>query len=150
MAEGTDYEKILNELQEDRVNLDRLIAWVKGKLAKTNSDEPVTVEKLLPQRQNEPIRFPRLKPDTFFKMSFQQAIRECLSIMRRPMTAREITDALRSGGLTHKAKDLYQTVFPTLSRMKGKGEVDKLPDGLWGLSEWYERKGAQPQPEEEK
>jgi hypothetical protein len=150
MAEGTDYEKILNDLVEDRANLDRLILWVKGKLAKANPDEPVTVEKLLPKRPDEPMRFPRLKSDTFFKMSFQQAIRECLAIMRRPLSAKEITSALQSGGLTHKAKDLYQTVFPTLQRMKDKGEVDKLPDGLWGLSEWYDRKVSQPPAQEEK
>lgn len=143
MAEGTDYEKILDDLLEERANLDKMIAWVRGKLAKGNPEEPVTVDKLLPQRPNEPPRFPRLKADTFFKMSFQQAIHECLAIMRRPMSAKEITVALQSGGLTHKAKDLYQTVFPTLGRMKEKGEVDKLPDGLWGLAEWYDRKTPQ-------
>ena len=29
--------------------------------------------------------------------------------------------------------------------MKERGEVDKLPDNLWGLSEWYERKSIPPE-----
>jgi hypothetical protein len=70
-------------------------------------------------------------------MSVPEAIRAFLNIMKRPQTARDITDALQAGGLSHKAKDLYQTVFPTLQRMKAQGEVDKLANGEWGLSEWY-------------
>jgi|ERR1700739_925475 len=146
MAEGTDYEKILDGLLEDRANLDRLIVWVKGKLSKASPDEPVTFDALLQERpaerSNEPMRHPRLKSDTFFKMSITEAIKACLNIMKRPLTAREITDALQSGGLTHKAKDLYQTVFPTLLRLKEKGEVDKLGDSKWGLADWYRNRGA--------
>jgi len=150
MSEGIDYEKLLSDLEEERANLDKMIAWVKGKLPKADTNGSARVETMIAQRVSEPMRFPRLKPDTFFKMSFQQAIKECLNLMRRPMSARDITQALQEGGLTHKAKDLYQTVFPTLQRMKDKGEVDKLANGEWGLAEWYERKSSQPQAEEDK
>ena len=75
-------------------------------------------------------------------MSVQEAIRAFLNLMKEPKSAREITDGLAYGGLDHKAKDLYQTVFPTLQRMKEKGEVDKLGNGDWGLSEWYDRKNS--------
>jgi hypothetical protein len=138
MAEETDYEKILSDLQEERANLDRMIAWVKGRLAKTDPAEPTTVDSLIQKSISQPMRFPRtLKPDTFFKMSVQQAMRECLSLLKKPLSARDITNYLKSGGFTHKAKNLYQTVFPTLMRMKEKGEVDRLANGEWGLSEWY-------------
>jgi hypothetical protein len=81
-------------------------------------------------------------------MSVPEAIRAYLNLVKRPQSARDITDALQAGGLTHRATNLYQTVFPTLQRMmKVSGEVDKLPDGLWALSEWYNRKNAS---EEEK
>jgi len=145
MAEGTDYGKILDELLEERANLDKMIAWVKSKLPASNG-EPVTIGALLQERpserHSEPIRHPRLKSDTFFKMSTSEAIAACLNLMKRPLTAREITDALQSGGLTHKAKDLYQTVFPTLLRLKDRGDVEKLADSKWGLAEWYKNRGA--------
>jgi len=150
MSEGTDFETLLSALEEERANLDKMIAWVKGKLPKADTNGSAKVEQVIALRANEPVRFPRLKPDTFFKMSFPKAIAECLNIMRRPLSAREITNALQEGGLTHKAKDLYQTVFPTLQRMKDKGEVDKLPNGDWGLAEWYRQKTSQPQPDEDK
>ena len=71
-------------------------------------------------------------------MSVSEGIKSYLSIAKRPQTAREITDALKAGGLTFKAKNLYQTVFPTLSRMATETkEIDKLPDRTWGLAEWY-------------
>lgn len=65
--------------------------------------------------------------------------------MHKPMSAKDGATALDSGGLAHKAKNLYMTVFPTLMRMKKMGEVERLKDGLWALSEWYDRKGAQTQ-----
>lgn len=153
MAEPIDYGKLLDGLLEERAKLETMIAWVKGKLAETNQNPPVTVDTLLRERSErpaEPSRHPRLKSDTFFKMSVIDAIEECLSIAKRPLTAREITDALEAGGLTHKAKNLYQTVFPTLSRMRDRGIVEQLPTGgQWGLAAWYGRKNASPPQETE-
>jgi hypothetical protein len=151
MAEGTEYEKILAELVEERANLDRMIAWVQGKLAMEGQGVgPIPTTVMMPSapQGTVPLRFPRLRQDAFFKMSVPEAIRAFLNIMKRPQTARDITDALQTGGLSHRAKDLYQTVFPTLQRMKGNGEVDKMPNGEWGLSEWYTA-GRRAEPENE-
>jgi hypothetical protein len=153
MAEGTDYAKILAELLEERTNLDRMIAWIQGKLAKEEQGVgPIPATMIMPsapQGGAPLLRFPRLRQDAFFKMSVPEAIRAFLNIMKRPQTARDITDALQAGGLSHKAKDQYQTVFPTLQRMKSNGEVDKLANGEWGLSEWYTA-GRRAEPENAK
>jgi hypothetical protein len=151
MAEGTDYAKILTELLEERANLDRMIAWVQAKLAieeRGVGPIPGTVTMPSVAQGTAVLRFPRLRQDAFFKMSVPEAIRAFLNIMKRPQTARDITDALQAGGLSHKAKDLYQTVFPTLQRMKSNGEVGKLANGEWGLSEWYTT-GRRAEPENE-
>jgi hypothetical protein len=154
MAEGIDYGKLVDALTEERNKLDIMLSWAKGKLAEGNSGGSVTVDTLLrdrPDKPSEPLRHPRFKSDTFFKMSVMDAIEECLNLTKRPLTAKDITTALQSGGLTHKAKDLYQTVFPTLSRMKDRGIVERLPTGEWGLAAWYGRKSAlAPQTEEGK
>jgi hypothetical protein len=134
MNEKVDYTKVLDDLIVEREKLDAMIGWVKVKLGQngTESNTPT-----LQVTKTEPMRFPRLAPDAFFKMTVSDAIKEYLGIVKRPQTAREITDALKAGGLAFKAKNLYQTVFPTLGRMAEGKEVDKLGDGTWGLAEWY-------------
>lgn len=138
------YETILQELLEERASIDRMIAWVQGKMSAklpegSASTPPWTGLPNFPSLplKSEVMRFPRLRDDQFFKMRVPEAIRAYLNIVKRPQTAREITEGLKIGGFSHRAKNLYQTVFPTLQRMKDKGEVDKLGNGEWGLSDWY-------------
>lgn len=140
MNETIDYEKLLAELLEERANLDRMINWVRLRLGRTDAEpiaatgEPSTT----PAAIRRFPRLPTLATDAFFRMSVSEAIKAYLAFAKKPQTAREITDALIAGGLTFKAKNLYQTVFPTLSRMaKETGEIAKLKDNTWGLAEWY-------------
>ena len=138
MSDVTNYEAMLSELLEERANIDRMIVWIQRKLGKGDSVAPSLPLSAYPPPSDRPdMRFHRVATDQFFKMSVPEAIRAFLNIQKRPQTAREITEALKVGGLSYRAKDLYQTVFPTLQRMKEKGEVDKLANGEWGLSEWY-------------
>ena len=135
MNESVDYAKVLDDLIAEREKLSDMIEWVKLRLARNGG---VVTGPTFQITNTEPARFPRLSPDTFFRMSVADAIKAYLNIAKRPQSAREITDALKAGGLTFKAKNLYQTVFPTLSRMANETkEVDKQPDGTWGLAEWY-------------
>lgn len=135
MTERPDYEKILEELMAERSNIEVMIAWVQKKLAQNGvASPPVSTVSI---SSSEPIRFPRLAQDTFFRMSFPQAIKEFLNISKRPMSAMEITAALQDGGLTHQAKNLYSTVYPTLLRMEKAKEVARVGKRKWGLAEWY-------------
>ena len=131
-----DYEVILQQLEEEQENIARLILWVRGKMAQQDGGVQAVVEPA--PRPSMPMRFPRTLPsDAFFRMTVQDAIKKCLNIFKRPMTAKEITNALNEGGLTHQAKNLYATVYPTLLRMLSAHEVDRMSKGEWGLSEWY-------------
>jgi hypothetical protein len=133
MAEETDYEKLLAELEAERISIDLTIAYIKRRMAK-----PPEVAAFPPRVDTASTqRFPRLAQDTFFRMSVPQAIKTFLNIAKRPKTAKEITAALDSGGLTHQAKNLYATVYPTLMRMETGGEVVRVSKGEWGLAEWY-------------
>jgi hypothetical protein len=136
MNEGTDYKQVLDELIADREKLDMMIEWVKLRLGRTDSESNAPRTHLV--KTAESVRVTKLASDAFFRMNVSEAIKAYLSFAKKPQTAREITDALIEGGLSFKAKNLYQTVFPTLSRMATEGgEVAKLKDGKWGLSEWY-------------
>lgn len=134
MNEGTDYEKVLEDLLAERSELDRMVNWVKNRLGRGDA-ELVPLSSL---NVGQPPRFSRLASDAFFRMSVSEAIKAYLNFAKKPQTARQITDALKAGGLASKARNLYQTVFPTLSRMANEtGEVAKLKDNTWGLAEWY-------------
>lgn len=131
-----DYQVILEQLEEEQENIARLIVWVKGKMAQQDGGVQALVEAA--PKQSTPMRFPRPVPsDAFFRMTVPEAIKKCLNIFKRPLSAKEITNALNEGGLTHQAKNLYATVYPTLLRMESANEVARVAKGEWGLSEWY-------------
>lgn len=139
MSEPIDYAALIEKLLEDRADIDRMLAWAQRKqqeeqagVLATPSQQPQPIAKPV-----NPIRYTSLAQDTFFRMSVPDAIKKYLNIAKRPKTAKDITTALDSGGLTHQAKNLYATVYPTLLRMEDANEVVRVGKGEWGLSEWY-------------
>jgi len=135
MSDVKEYEKILEDLMAERASLDNMITWVQKKLAQNGVSFSAAPQ--LPASHIEPQRFPRLASDTFFRMTSAQAIKEFLNIAKRPKSAKVITAALQEGGLTHQAKNLYATVYPTLLRMEKAREVVRVGKREWGLSAWY-------------
>jgi hypothetical protein len=59
-----------------------------------------------------------------------------LSAVRKKQTTREITTALRDGGVESTAANFENTVTSALHRLKAAGEVLKFKDG-WALAELY-------------
>ena len=136
-AEKIDYDKLLAELLEERAGIDNMIAWVEKRVGRSANPDGQP-SPTLPRSLEQPMRFPRtLAPDAFFRMNVPDAITAYLNIVKGPRSAKDITEALKQGGLITRAKDLYQTVFPTLTRMEKKGQIAKLNNGDWGLAEWY-------------
>jgi hypothetical protein len=145
MNDTPDFQALLNEAIAERDRLNVVINWLQDKLGQPAG------EVIVSPAAGMPTRFPRLASDAFFRMSVSDAIKAYLGFAKKPQSAREITDALIAGGLTFRAKNLYQTVFPTLSRMaKETGEVAKLKDNTWGLAEWYSGSRKMTAPEETK
>ncbi len=141
MSDPIDYERILSSLLEERGDLDRMIAWAQKKLGQPSAPAKPYIggpDKIgLTKVFEGTVVSSKLAPDMFFRMSVSQAIKTYLNIARRPQSAKDITAALSGGGLTHKAKNLYATVYPTLLRMEEDGVVARVGKGEWGLSEWY-------------
>jgi hypothetical protein len=136
MKEAPDFQALLDEAVAERDRLNVVINWLTNRLGQPAGEGTAPTAHIM--KAGTPMRFPRLATDAFFRMSVSDAIKAYLAFVKKPQTAREITDGLIAGGLTFKAKNLYQTVFPTLSRMaKETGEVAKLNDNTWGLAEWY-------------
>ncbi len=136
MSDPIDYGQLVEKLLEDRADIDRMIAWAKRKEQEEAGEGSLTTPAPKPGPDGL-MRFPRLANDSFFRLSVPDAIKKYLNIAKRPRAAKDITAALDAGGLTHQAKNLYQTVYPTLLRMEGVNEVVRVGKGEWGLAEWY-------------
>jgi hypothetical protein len=140
-----DYQKLLAELEREQENTGRMIAWVKSKMAQGGVSADAQSNSSVTGSMNVSAH-PGIPSDAFFRMSVPLAIKSFLGRLKRPTTAKEITAGLDAGGLTHQAKNLYATVYPTLLRMEVGGEVVRVTKGKWGLSEWYpNRKSASPE-----
>jgi hypothetical protein len=77
-----------------------------------------------------------LPEGAFLGKSIPQAIKLHLSAARKKQTVKEITTALREGGVESSAENFETVVTGSLNRLKIAGEVLRFKDG-WGLSEWY-------------
>jgi hypothetical protein len=137
MLEEAGYQQLLADLEQERENIERMIVWVKGRMQQSDSAEVAATPTPKPGLDGN-VRFPRLLPsDAFFRLSVPDAIKKYLSMVKRPKTGKQITTALDTGGLTHQAKNLYQTVYPTLLRMERDNLVVRVGEREWGLAEWY-------------
>ncbi len=76
-------------------------------------------------------------PDgAFLGKSVPACIKLYLSASRKKKTSKEITAALRDGGVESTSGSFDNVVTTALNRLRTAGEVLKFKDG-WGLSEWY-------------
>jgi uncharacterized membrane protein len=86
--------------------------------------------------QNGEIGQPMDLPDgAFFGKSIPACVKLYLSAARKKKTTKEITTALREGGV-ESTGNFDNVVNTALTRLRAAGEVLKFKDG-WGLSEWY-------------
>lgn len=72
--------------------------------------------------------------DTFFGMTIGDAAKKYLIMMKVTKPTADIATALEHGGLKHSSKD-----FPTTVRsvLRQREDFTRVPNGDWGLTEWY-------------
>jgi hypothetical protein len=68
--------------------------------------------------------------------SATEAIKLYLESVKRKQTNKEISDALKQGGVESTSKNFDSFVNSGLFRLKETGELLRFDDG-WGLSSWY-------------
>ena len=84
----------------------------------------------------------QIKPDTFYGRPQQTAVRELLSIRKTaghgPAKPAEILEGLRAGGYQVEAKNDDIALVGLRAMLRKRSAVfHKLPNGAWGLREWY-------------
>ncbi len=138
-----DYTAVLEDLENDRAELDALIAYIKRKKL-GQGDNPNTTQALAGTSMSTSAR---LMPgtgminfnarDAFFGLGLIDAAKKYLALVKAPKSAREIAEALVAGGFTTTSKDFKNTVFSVLFReSKHDGTIVKV-NTEWGLPEWY-------------
>lgn len=85
--------------------------------------------------------------DTFFNMTIGEAAKKYLAIVKTTKSTAEIAEGLERGGLKHSSKS-----FPTTVRsiIGAREDFTRVPNGDWGLTEWYPGMGRGKKPRNEK
>jgi hypothetical protein len=76
--------------------------------------------------------------DTFFGMTIADAAKKYLTMMKVTKSNAEIAEGLERGGLKHASKDFATTVRSILG---AREDFTRVPNGDWGLTEWYPGQG---------
>jgi hypothetical protein len=84
----------------------------------------------------------QIRPDTFYGKKMQTAIREYLEMRKAagigPATPRQIYEAITAGGYKFEAKDETTALVGMRALLRKRTAFfHKLPNGSYGLTNWY-------------
>jgi hypothetical protein len=85
--------------------------------------------------------------DTFFGMTIGDAAHKYLGMVKVTKSNTEIAKALEQGGLKHSSKSFTTTVRSILG---ARADFLRVPNGDWGLAEWYPGMGRGKKPKAER
>jgi hypothetical protein len=138
-----DFESVIAQLEAERDRLTATIEHLRSVAGKRGGEQhevpspigpPIEVQKAPRDRIGPGV----LRDDQFFGMTMRQAVRECLSVLHRPMTATEISYAIKTHGLPSDHKAYANSIYTALYREQKAGTVVTVPPGKkWALAAWY-------------
>jgi hypothetical protein len=134
--ETPSYDALLADLRTRRARLDAAISVIEDLVASGDLAGVATTSIGSPSYgANSDQEIPS---DAFFGMTITDATKKYLGMVKKKQSTKQIMDALERGGMPHKAKKFYLTVYTTLRRAdKAKRhEIVKVGND-WGLPEWY-------------
>src|SRR5579862_832531 len=103
--ESIDYSMVLADLETKKSAIDAAMIAVR-QILNLGADQQAGSAGAAIQRREQPTE---IATDSFFGMTIPDAVKKCLTIVKRPMGLSEITKALSSGGLLSTSKDLAST-----------------------------------------
>lgn len=127
MSADVDYQAVLADLKERREKIDSAIQAVESILASLG---PTSGTSRVRGSQD-------IAVDAFLGLTIAEAAVTYLALVRTAQSVAQIWEAIKKGGLPHTK---YNAVYNALNRRETQeGDVARLPDGTWGLAEWYPR-----------
>jgi len=139
MIDKTEIQTALAAFKEKRDKLNMLIAELEAMVGTTSDineaidSEGVSDKSETPDSQ---VSNAGLRSDLFFRMSIPAAAKKYLGIIKHPAETKEITKALKEGGILTQAKNFNVNVHSAMSRDHAFIRVKKK----WALAEWYPSK----------
>ena len=130
-----DFQKMIRALMEKRAQID---AAISNLVAASGALVPGEVASAIPftmpgTNDAQPTELPR---GAFLGKSLPAAIKLYLTAMRGKKTVKEISAALREGGIESTSDDFDGVLTGSLNRMKANGELLRFKEG-WALAEFY-------------
>lgn len=140
VVSSPDYEKIIDGLVKVIEEAERKVAEQKrvvNGLCET-AGRPLLYSNI---DAASSVNLGNIQPDQFYGQPLATAMRSILEMRkatgRGPATVREIYDTLTQGGFKFEAKDENALRGLRQSLTKNSGVFHKLPQGSYGLLEWY-------------
>jgi hypothetical protein len=137
----TDYAAILADMEAKKTALETAISGLRAAIASGALGASIGIalgdslnlkDSMTTQLSPGPVSLPR---GAFLGKKAPEAIKLYLSAARRKQTNKEISQALKEGGL-ESTGNFDAFINSGLFRLKNDGVVLRFDDG-WGLAEWY-------------
>jgi hypothetical protein len=142
MAEQPNaYDAVIADLRAKRDQIDQTIALLEAlregvSVPAINVGQPASGVAALVGYATD--REGEMAAGTFHGMSIEAAVKKLLQMRKRTMTAQELAQTLRSGGLHLQSDTPANTIASVLSRAFSNGsDIVRVSRGQWGLQEWY-------------
>jgi hypothetical protein len=132
-TEQIDYGLVLSDMENKRAALDAAISNIRMFLAGRAGTESAP-----PGTATSPTSSGEIPAGAFLGRSIPEGAVLYLEIVKRKATSREISEALKRGGMESTSSNFPGIVHACLDRYrKAGGEIVKLDKSTWGLARWY-------------
>jgi hypothetical protein len=128
------FEAMKAALEQSIAGLRNMIALGGGQIGDMQAAGGVSVPGLLSSGSDMSV-----PAGAFFGKSIPEATELYLAIVKGKRTSKDITEALKKGGVESKTKNFLQNVHSALDRARktGNSNLVKLDRSTWGLKQWY-------------
>lgn len=135
--EQIDYNKVIADLKAKREVIDTLIDGFE-KLKNIGGMLAMFAGSAASNGDASFSNIAEIPDNAFHGLNIPDAASTLLATVNKPLTGREIAEALERGGFRHTSKNFINTVNTALYRLYNETDPTVVKTGRqWGLREWY-------------